>query len=78
MKIICLWCQEGGVGIGPSAILDHVVNGPRGVFNFFIATHLHQKYDVFSKNCTLKFFKYRVLCVYTHVVHTYIHTSKRI
>ena len=32
--------SRNGGGGGPSAILDHMVNGLHGVLDFFIATHL--------------------------------------
>ena len=38
--VILNMCQKWGGWVGPSAILDHMVNGPHGVLDFFIATHL--------------------------------------
>ena len=40
--VILNMCQKWGGWVGPSAILDHMVNGPHGVLDFFIATHLSQ------------------------------------
>ena len=38
--VILNMCQKWGGWVGPSAILDHMVNGLHGVLDFFIATHL--------------------------------------